>query len=166
MPTIAHYVTLPYLKTLSRDIVYPGESGNKIGAESPTTSLNTQPFTSCTTAPTNIPTGTHTHQEPYTHPETIARNARRHHRKTALLAARVPNYTVREMSMRDLFSIPIIGALCLSGCALCFVATAFDVVFVLFCFTPIDSGGLSFDVGFPDLLADSTKRAHQSTGLS
>jgi hypothetical protein len=48
--------------------------------------------------------------------------------------------------MRDLFAIPIIGALCLSGFALCFVATAFDAVFVLFCYTPIESGGLSFNV--------------------
>lgn len=48
--------------------------------------------------------------------------------------------------MRDLFAIPIISALCLSGCALCFIATAFDAVFVLFCYTPIDAGGLSFEV--------------------
>jgi len=54
--------------------------------------------------------------------------------------------TIQELSMRQLFAIPIIGALCLSGCALCFVATAFDAVFVLFCYTPIELGGLSFNV--------------------
>jgi len=57
-----------------------------------------------------------------------------------------PNVTVPELSMRQLFAVPIIGALCLSGCALCFVATAFDAVFVLFCYTPTESGGLSFNV--------------------
>jgi hypothetical protein len=47
---------------------------------------------------------------------------------------------------RELFSVPIIRALCLSGCALSFISTSFDVVFVLFCFSPIDLGGLGFSV--------------------
>ncbi|KXN90531.1 Protein ZINC INDUCED FACILITATOR 1 [Leucoagaricus sp. SymC.cos] len=98
-----------------------------------------------TTSPTSIPTGTHAHNEPETHPATIAHNARVHRNKATLLAAQVPGTNVKELSMRDLFSIPIIGALCLSGCALCFIATAFDAVFVLFCYTPIESGGLSFN---------------------
>ncbi|KAL5511682.1 hypothetical protein ACEPAH_4900 [Sanghuangporus vaninii] len=45
-----------------------------------------------------------------------------------------------------LLQIPVIRALCISGCALSFVGTAFDVVFVLFCYSPIKSGGLSFSV--------------------
>lgn len=38
---------------------------------------------------------------------------------------------------------PLVRALCLSGGALAFLATGFNVVFVLFCFSPIASGGLS-----------------------
>ena len=48
--------------------------------------------------------------------------------------------------MRDLLAIPVIRDLCATGCALSFLATAFDVVFVLYCYTPISSGGLSFSV--------------------
>lgn len=49
-------------------------------------------------------------------------------------------------TIKELLGIPIIRALCASGCALCFIATAFDVVFVLFCYTPIQTGGLAFSV--------------------
>jgi hypothetical protein len=38
---------------------------------------------------------------------------------------------------------PLVRALCLSGSALSFLASGFDVVFVLFSFSPIASGGLS-----------------------
>ena len=48
--------------------------------------------------------------------------------------------------MRDLLAVPIIRDLCAAGCALSFLATAFDVVFVLYCYTPVSSGGLSFSV--------------------
>ncbi|KAI9569076.1 major facilitator superfamily domain-containing protein [Boletus coccyginus] len=48
------------------------------------------------------------------------------------------------MELRQLLSLPIIRALAMSGFALSFLATAFDVVFVLFCYSPLDSGGLSF----------------------
>ncbi|KAK2467032.1 hypothetical protein APHAL10511_001290 [Amanita phalloides] len=51
----------------------------------------------------------------------------------------------RILSMRELLAIPIIRTLCISGFALCFSATAFDVVFALFCYTPIRSGGLGLD---------------------
>ncbi|KAF9458660.1 major facilitator superfamily domain-containing protein [Collybia nuda] len=47
-------------------------------------------------------------------------------------------------SISELLSIPVIRALSTSGCALCFIATAFDVVFVLFCYSPIEAGGLAF----------------------
>ncbi|KAF8636621.1 hypothetical protein AX17_003431 [Amanita inopinata Kibby_2008] len=52
--------------------------------------------------------------------------------------------STRVLTIYELFSIPIIRDLSISGCALCFIATAYDVVFVLFCYTPILSGGLGF----------------------
>ncbi|EGN96080.1 hypothetical protein SERLA73DRAFT_185613 [Serpula lacrymans var. lacrymans S7.3] len=50
----------------------------------------------------------------------------------------------QPMSVGALMSKPIISALASSGCALSFIATSFDVVFVLFCYSPILSGGLAF----------------------
>ncbi|KAH0830406.1 major facilitator superfamily domain-containing protein [Lanmaoa asiatica] len=50
------------------------------------------------------------------------------------------------MDLRQLLSLPIIWALAMSGFALSFLATAFDVVFVLFCYSPVHSGGLAFSV--------------------
>ncbi|KAH9484153.1 Major facilitator-type transporter psiT2 [Psilocybe cubensis] len=50
------------------------------------------------------------------------------------------------MTMAQLLRIPVIRALTFSGVALCFTATAFDALFVLFCYTPIHLGGLSFSV--------------------
>ncbi|TCD61670.1 hypothetical protein EIP91_008092 [Steccherinum ochraceum] len=47
-------------------------------------------------------------------------------------------------SIRYLWSIPVVRALCLSGCFLSFINTAFDVVFVLFCYSAIQAGGLAF----------------------
>lgn len=49
--------------------------------------------------------------------------------------------------MKELLSISVIRALCASGLALGFIATAFDVLFVLFCYSPVSSGGLGFDPG-------------------
>jgi hypothetical protein len=51
-------------------------------------------------------------------------------------------------SMRELLTLPIIRSLCISGSALTFVHTAFDCVFVLFCYTPINTGGLAFTVSY------------------
>lgn len=48
--------------------------------------------------------------------------------------------------MKTLLAIPVIRALSLSGLALAFVSAAFDVLFVLFSYTPIQSGGLAFTV--------------------
>jgi hypothetical protein len=48
--------------------------------------------------------------------------------------------------MVELLQHPVIRSLALSGAVLCFTATAFDAVFVLFCYTPIHLGGLSFTV--------------------
>ncbi|KAF4608969.1 hypothetical protein EYR40_001322 [Pleurotus pulmonarius] len=50
----------------------------------------------------------------------------------------------KSPSIPKLLRTPVIQRLCVSGCAMNFVTTAFDVVFVLFCYTPIESGGLSF----------------------
>ncbi|KAJ3980440.1 major facilitator superfamily domain-containing protein [Lentinula detonsa] len=47
-------------------------------------------------------------------------------------------------SARTLLSIPIIRALSLSGFALEMNGTSFVVLFVLFCYTPIEQGGLAF----------------------
>lgn len=46
----------------------------------------------------------------------------------------------------ELLSIPAIRALTISGFALTFLSLAFDVVFTLFCYTPIDAGGLGLEV--------------------
>ncbi|GJJ08256.1 hypothetical protein Clacol_002466 [Clathrus columnatus] len=46
-------------------------------------------------------------------------------------------------NIKKLLSNPLIRALCLSGGCLAFLASAFDVVYVLFCFSPIASGGLA-----------------------
>jgi hypothetical protein len=50
------------------------------------------------------------------------------------------------MDLRQLLSLPIIRALATSGFTLSFLGTAFDVVFVLFCYSPVHNGGLSFSV--------------------
>ncbi|KAG8217332.1 major facilitator superfamily domain-containing protein [Butyriboletus roseoflavus] len=48
------------------------------------------------------------------------------------------------LDLKQLLSLPIIWALSMSGFALSFLGTAFDVVFVLFCYSSVDSGGLAF----------------------
>ncbi|KAN0075327.1 Major facilitator superfamily domain containing protein [Tylopilus felleus] len=52
----------------------------------------------------------------------------------------------KPLELRELLSLPIIRALAMSGFALSFLATAFDVVFVLSCYSPVHSGGLSFSM--------------------
>ncbi|KAI0637079.1 MFS general substrate transporter [Trametes polyzona] len=48
-------------------------------------------------------------------------------------------------SISQLLSIPLVRALCLSGAGLSFIATGFDVTFVLFCYTSLEQGGLAFN---------------------
>ncbi|KAJ3851546.1 major facilitator superfamily domain-containing protein [Lentinula lateritia] len=48
----------------------------------------------------------------------------------------------KPLSMKELLANQMIRCLCTSACFLSFVTTAFDVVFVLFCYTPIQKGGL------------------------
>ncbi|KAF8905972.1 major facilitator superfamily domain-containing protein [Gymnopilus junonius] len=51
---------------------------------------------------------------------------------------------IPPISVFYLLRNPVIRSLCISGTALCFTATAFDAVFVLYCYTPIQLGGLDF----------------------
>ncbi|KAJ7093235.1 major facilitator superfamily domain-containing protein [Mycena epipterygia] len=51
-----------------------------------------------------------------------------------------------RLGAMDLLSIPMMRALGASAFTLGFIGTAFDVVFVLFCYTPVQRGGLSFSV--------------------
>ncbi|KAF9791178.1 MFS general substrate transporter [Thelephora terrestris] len=53
--------------------------------------------------------------------------------------------TAAPLAPLQLFAIPSLRWLIISGFALAFVSSAFDTVFVLFAYTPIDVGGLSFD---------------------
>ncbi|KAL6309000.1 MFS general substrate transporter [Sparassis latifolia] len=55
-----------------------------------------------------------------------------------------PEKPPEPKSLKFLLSIPVIRALCLSGFALTFLNTGFDVTFVLFCYSPIQRGGLAF----------------------
>ena len=74
------------------------------------------------TSPTSILMGAHVHLKPEIHPAMIAYNAQVHRSRVILLVAYDSNVTVLELLMYQLFAIPIIGALCLSGYVLCFVA--------------------------------------------
>lgn len=50
-----------------------------------------------------------------------------------------------------LLSKPIIQDICASACVLSFISTAFEVTFVLFCYSPVKDGGLGFspyEIGF------------------
>ncbi|KAF9061697.1 major facilitator superfamily domain-containing protein [Rhodocollybia butyracea] len=56
-----------------------------------------------------------------------------------------------EPTLRELLSIPIIRVLTISAFAFNFNGTGFEVLFVLFCYTPIVNGGLEFSpstIGF------------------
>ncbi|KAG1819574.1 major facilitator superfamily domain-containing protein [Suillus subaureus] len=59
----------------------------------------------------------------------------------AIIAPALPE---KPLSVSKLCSIPVISALALSGFMLSYIGTSFDVVFVLFCYSPIESGGLAF----------------------
>ncbi|KAL0947387.1 hypothetical protein HGRIS_013502 [Hohenbuehelia grisea] len=52
----------------------------------------------------------------------------------------------KPLGVKQLLTFPVIRALCVSGFILSFITTAFDVLFVLFCYTPVQSGGLGFSV--------------------
>ncbi|KAJ7871414.1 major facilitator superfamily domain-containing protein [Mycena olivaceomarginata] len=50
----------------------------------------------------------------------------------------------RPPTFAELLALPVIRALALSGLALNFITTAFDVVFVLYAYTAVETGGLGF----------------------
>lgn len=56
-------------------------------------------------------------------------------------------------------------AVCISGCALSFVGSAFDVVFVLFCYSSVKMGGLGFSVNLLFLIANEVI-VHNAIGFS
>jgi hypothetical protein len=56
----------------------------------------------------------------------------------------------KDASARELLANGLIRSLCLTGFALTFTATSFEVVFILFCFSPVASGGLAFPVRYPN----------------
>ncbi|KAF8125163.1 major facilitator superfamily domain-containing protein [Boletus edulis] len=47
-----------------------------------------------------------------------------------------------SVGVKALLAIPALRALTVSGLVLSFLSSAFDVVFTLFCYTPVDAGGL------------------------
>ncbi|KAI6043088.1 major facilitator superfamily domain-containing protein [Pisolithus marmoratus] len=50
----------------------------------------------------------------------------------------------KTMSLKEVLACPAISSLVSSGFSLSFVYTSFDVVFVLFCYSAVQSGGLAF----------------------
>jgi len=56
----------------------------------------------------------------------------------------LPNDTDPNTGMFALLAIPTVRALTVSGFTLSFLSGAFDVVFVLFCFSPVTTGGLGY----------------------
>lgn len=62
-----------------------------------------------------------------------------------------------------LLSIPAIRALTISGFALSFLSLAFDVVFTLFCYTPVDAGGLGLEVSVESESNWIRARSHASS---
>lgn len=55
------------------------------------------------------------------------------------------------MSISQLLAVPSIRTLALSSFALAFLGNGYTVVFVLFCYTPIEEGGLAFSVSNQDI---------------
>ncbi|KIJ60217.1 hypothetical protein HYDPIDRAFT_99245 [Hydnomerulius pinastri MD-312] len=51
---------------------------------------------------------------------------------------------VGSPGIKQLLSLPVLRTVALSGYALSFLAMSFEVLFVLFCYTPVHSGGLAF----------------------
>ncbi|KAF5391823.1 hypothetical protein D9757_001794 [Collybiopsis confluens] len=51
----------------------------------------------------------------------------------------------KPLSTRELFADRMMKCLCISASFLSFISTAFDVIFVLFCYTPVGKGGLGLE---------------------
>lgn len=83
--------------------------------------------------------------------ETLPSKRRRNNEKCTSLRPNVPSLGAgppilgpKSMSLKEILTYPAISALVASGFSLSFVATSFEVVFVLFCYSAIQSGGLAF----------------------
>ncbi|KAJ7702315.1 major facilitator superfamily domain-containing protein [Mycena rosella] len=61
------------------------------------------------------------------------------------------NQQSSPLGAMDLLAIPMMRALAASGFTMAFISTSFDVVFVLFCYTPVSKGGLSFSARPPQI---------------
>jgi hypothetical protein len=73
------------------------------------------------------------------HPQTLP-SERKRPEKDARAGTTHADAHARPPSMRAVLRNPAIRALSLSGAALSFIQTAYDVVFVLFCYTPVAAG--------------------------
>ncbi|GJE90858.1 MFS general substrate transporter [Phanerochaete sordida] len=80
--------------------------------------------------------------------------SKRRARADSLASSPIDGYQEKPQqpaSIGSLLSNPLIRALSFSGGALSFTNTAFDVIFVLYCYTPIRTGGIAFtaaEIGF------------------
>ncbi|KAL4065393.1 major facilitator superfamily domain-containing protein [Scleroderma yunnanense] len=80
-----------------------------------------------------------------THPDARqGRDGKCNSMKSHRVADDIPVPEQKPMSVKDLMALPAMCALVTSGFVLSFISTAFDVIFVLFCFSSIESGGLGF----------------------
>ncbi|EAU88341.2 hypothetical protein CC1G_05107 [Coprinopsis cinerea okayama7 len=74
-------------------------------------------------------------------------------------ATELPDAKEERITMKELLKVPIMRSLTISGASLCFTATAFDAVFVLFCYTAVAEGGLGFStsqIGYALAMAGSS----------
>jgi hypothetical protein len=62
-------------------------------------------------------------------------------------SAQQPCNVSEPHGFKALLSKPVIRALCGSGFALAFLAGGFEVVFVLYCYSAVENGGLGLPVG-------------------
>jgi hypothetical protein len=85
--------------------------------------------------------------------------------KRACAGTHASSASAEPASVKALLSIPAIRALTISGFALTFLSLAFDVVFTLFCYTPVDAGGLGLEVSvyYRSIIVQGTM--HISTAL-
>lgn len=71
----------------------------------------------------------------------------------------------KSLGIRQLLSMKTIRSLCISGGIVSFIATGFDALFSLFCFTPVSRGGLSFSpsiIGYSLAVAGSISAVSQA----
>jgi hypothetical protein len=64
-----------------------------------------------------------------------------------------PRTPSEPYGMKALLSKPVIRSICASGFALSFLTEGFEVVFVLYCFSAVEDGGLGLPVRYPFALS-------------